>query len=109
MHNVSPLLKQIRPLICINVRSFLDEFDSAGDEAILTKITEVMKDWSEMQLIEIVGTTRNLEDGKVWTKEIVNDALQPQCLTAAMMGRFFLAEKIRRELSSELSRRTSAA
>ncbi|WP_405233597.1 ATP-binding protein [Lentisalinibacter salinarum] len=91
------------------VNSFANEFEASGDEKILAKIVEVMKDWSEMQLIEVVSTVRNLEDGKVWTKDLVREALQPSALTAAMMGRFFIVEKIRRELGSELSRKRSSA
>jgi hypothetical protein len=61
-----------------------------------------MKEWVETQLLEVVVAVRNLEDGKVWTKDVLEIALSPQALTTAMMARYFIVERMRRVLGNEL-------
>jgi hypothetical protein len=91
------------------VEYFTREFNAGGDMAIARKIVEYVEEWLTSQLVETIMTVRNLTNGRTWTPEDVGRALSPYALTAVMMARFHIVEKVRRALGSEISRPSKAA
>lgn len=100
-------------------RGFTDLFDvfvhqmgAESDEQLVARVREVAKEWIETQVLEIVVSARGLADNTFWSQADMESALSPEALTAAMMGRYFIIERVRRALASELgrgSRPTAAA
>jgi hypothetical protein len=88
---------------------FSREFNPGGDPGIARKIVEYVEEWLESQLVEAIMTVRNLTNGRTWTPEDVDRALSPYALTAVMMARFHIVEKVRRALGSEISKPSRAA
>jgi hypothetical protein len=88
---------------------FTREFNAGGDPAIARKIVEYVEEWLTTQLVETIMTVRNLTNGRTWTPEDLGKALHPCALTAVMMARFHIVEKVRRALGSEISRPSKAA
>jgi hypothetical protein len=86
------------------VTFFAKEFNPGGDAAIDRKIVEYVEEWLEIQLIEAVMTVRNLINGRTWTPEDIDRALSPEALTTVMMVRFHIVERVKRSLSSDVSR-----
>jgi hypothetical protein len=78
------------------VRFFSREFNPAGDEAIERKIAEYVQEWMAVQLVEVVMTVRNLMNGRTWTRREIEEALSPQALTAVVLARFHLVERVKR-------------
>ncbi len=91
------------------VRFFAKEFNPGNDAAIGRKIVEYVEEWYESQLIEAIMTVRNLTNGRTWTPADIERALSSHALTAVMMARFHIVEKVKRSLGSELSRPSRAA
>ena len=91
------------------VEYFSREFNPAGDPQITTKIVQHVKEWLEIQLIEAVMTVRNLENGRTWDKITIEKALSEEALTAVMMPRLNVVEKVRRALGNELTKPSRAA
>jgi hypothetical protein len=83
---------------------FTREFNPAGDEAIERKIVEYVREWMESQLIEVVMTVRNLANGRTWNASEVEKALSPHALTAVLLARFHIVERVKRSLSSDLAK-----
>jgi hypothetical protein len=88
---------------------FTREFNPGGDPAIARKIVELVEEWMAGQLVEAIMTVRNLTNGRTWTPQDIDRALSPYALTAVMMARFHIVEKVRRALGSEISRPSKAA
>jgi hypothetical protein len=86
------------------VTFFAKEFNPGGDAAIDRKIIEYVEEWLAIQLIEAVMTVRNLINGRTWTPEDIDRALSPEALTTVMMVRFHIVERVKRSLSSDVSR-----
>lgn len=86
------------------VEHFAAEFNAAGDEAIQSLIVEYVREWMALQLVEAVMTVRNLANGRTWTTKEIAEALSPYALTAVMMARFHVIERVKRQLGTELAR-----
>ena len=86
------------------VTFFAREFNPGGDAAIDRKIVEYVEEWLESQLVEAVMTVRNLINGRTWTPADIDRALSPYALTTVMMARFHIVERVKRSLSSDVSR-----
>jgi hypothetical protein len=86
------------------VEHFASEFNPGADPSIQKVITENVREWMGLQLIEAVMTVRNLANGRTWTTKEIADALSPYSLTTVMMTRFHVIEKVKRQLGTELSR-----
>ena len=86
------------------VEHFSAEFNQAGDAAVQELIVEYIREWMGLQLIEAVMTVRNLANGRTWTTKEIADALSPYALTAVLMARFHVIEKVKRQLGTELAR-----
>ena len=86
------------------VTFFAREFNPGGDAAIDRKIVEYVEEWLESQLVEAVMTVRNLINGRTWTPADIDRALSPHALTTVMMARFHIVERVKRSLSSDVSR-----
>jgi hypothetical protein len=86
------------------VTFFAKEFNPGGDAAIDRKIIEYVEEWLESQLVEAVMTVRNLINGRTWTPADIDRALSPYALTTVMMTRFHIVERVKRSLSSDVSR-----
>jgi hypothetical protein len=88
---------------------FSREFNPGGDPAIDRKILEYVEEWINFQLIEAIMTVRNLTNGRTWTPQDIDRALSPYALTSVMMTRFHIVERVKRVLTSEISKPTRAA
>jgi hypothetical protein len=88
---------------------FGKQFNQGGDSAIQQKIVECVQEWMELQLIESVVSTRNLANGRTWTDQELERALSSEALTTLLMSRFHIFERVKRHLSTELSRVVSNA
>jgi hypothetical protein len=88
---------------------FAKEFNPNGDPAVARKIVEYVEEWLEGQLVEAIMTVRNLTNGRTWTPADIDRALSPHALTTVMMARFHIVERVKRALSSDLSRPSKAA
>jgi hypothetical protein len=88
---------------------FTREFNPGGDPAINRKIVEYVEEWMESQLVEAIMTVRNLTNGRTWTPADIDRALCSYALTTVMMTRFHVIERVKRSLSSDLSRPSKAA
>jgi hypothetical protein len=88
---------------------FAKEFNPGGDPANARKIVDYVEEWLEFQLIEAIMTVRNLVNGRTWTPGDIDHALSSHALTTVMMARFHIVEKVKRFLSSDLSRPSKAA
>ena len=86
------------------VTFFAKEFNPGGDAAIDRKIVDYVEEWLESQLVEAVMTVRNLINGRTWTPADIDRALSPHALTTVMMARFHIVERVKRSLSSDVSR-----
>jgi hypothetical protein len=86
------------------VTFFAKEFNPGGDAAVDRKIIEYVEEWLESQLVEAVMTVRNLINGRTWTPADIDRALSPYALTTVMMTRFHIVERVKRSLSSDVSR-----
>lgn len=91
------------------VRFLSKEFNPAGDDAIHRKIVEYVQEWMEAQLVEAVMVVRNLINGRTWSRRDIQEALSPQALTAVVLNRFHLVERVKRSLNSDLAKTTRAA
>lgn len=91
------------------INFFAREFNPSNDQAIERKIVEYVEEWCESQLVEAIMTVRNLTNGRTWTPRDVEQALSSHALTAVMMTRFHIVEKVRRSLGSELARPSRTA
>lgn len=91
------------------VAFFAKEFNPTGDEAIHRKIVEYVREWMESQLLEVTMTVRNLANGRTWTRDEVERALSPHALTAVLLARFHIVERVKRSLSSDLTRPNTRA
>jgi len=90
------------------VNFFSREFNPSGDPAIDRKIIEYVEEWLECQLIEVIMTVRNLVNGRTWTPDDVDRALSPHALTASLMARFHIVERVKRSLNSDLAKPKAA-
>jgi hypothetical protein len=88
---------------------FAKEFNTSGDPAIARKIIEYVEEWLESQLVEAIMTVRNLVNGRTWTPADIDRALSPYALTTVMLARFHIVERVKRSLSTDLSRPSKAA
>ena len=88
---------------------FSREFNPAGDPAISRKIVDYVEEWLEGQLVEAIMTVRNLTNGRTWTPSDIDRALCGHALTTVMMARFHIVERVKRSLSSDVSRPSKAA
>jgi hypothetical protein len=88
---------------------FSKEFNPHGDPPIDRKIIEYVEEWLESQLIEVIMTTRNLINGRTWSRDDLSQALSSHALTSVMMARFHVVEKVKRQLSTEVSKPSKAA
>jgi hypothetical protein len=88
---------------------FAKEYNPAGDPAIERKIVDYVEEWLEGQLVEAIMTVRNLVNGRTWTPEDIARALSPYALTTVMLTRFHIVERVKRSLSTDLSRPSKAA
>jgi hypothetical protein len=88
---------------------FSKEFNPGGDPAINRKIVEYVEEWMEGQLVEAIMTVRNLTNGRTWTPADIDRALCSHALTTVMMTRFHIVERVKRSLSTDLSRPSKAA
>ena len=86
------------------VTFFAKEFNPGGDTAIDRKIVDYVEEWLESQLVEAVMTVRNLINGRTWTPADIDRALSPHALTTVMMARFHIVERVKRSLSSDVSK-----
>ena len=91
------------------VAFFAKEFNPAGDPAITRKIIDYVEEWLESQLVETIMTTRNLVNGRTWTPNDIDHALSSRALTAVMMARFHIVEKVKRSLNSDMAKPSKAA
>jgi hypothetical protein len=91
------------------IRYFSREFNSGGDSGIERKILEYVQEWIAVQLVEVIMTVRNLMNGRTWTRREVEEALSSQALTAVVLARFHLVERVKRSLTSDLAVRSRAA
>lgn len=83
---------------------FVREMNAEGDEHLVSRVREVVKEWVETQALEVVLAVRGLEGNSFWTSDQLEAALSPEALTSALMGRYFVIERVRRVLGSELGR-----
>ncbi|MBN9006198.1 MAG: ATP-binding protein [Rhizobiales bacterium] len=88
---------------------FSKEFNPGGDPAINRKIVEYIEEWMEGQLVEAIMTVRNLTNGRTWTPSDIDRALCSHALTTVMMTRFHVVERVKRSLSSDISKPSKAA
>lgn len=86
------------------VTYFEREFNPNGDALVQRKIVEYIQEWMEGQLIEVVMVTRNLVNGRTWTRNELQHALSSHALTAVLTARFHIVEKVKRSLSSEITK-----
>jgi hypothetical protein len=86
------------------VNFFSREFNPSAEPAIDRKIIEYVEEWLECQLIEVIMTVRNLVNGKTWTPDDIDRALSPHALTASLMARFHIVERVKRSLNSDLAK-----
>lgn len=86
------------------INFFSKEFNPSGDPAVDRKIVEYVEEWLESQLIEVIMTVRNLVNGKTWTPDDIDRALSAHALTASLMARFHIVERVKRSLSSDLAK-----
>lgn len=86
------------------IQHFSAEFNPSADEAVQKLVVEYVQEWMGLQLIEAVVTVRNLANGRTWTSQEIGEALSARALTTLMMARFHVVEKVKRQLSTELSR-----
>jgi hypothetical protein len=57
----------------------------------------------------VVMTVRNLANGRTWNASEVEKALSPHALTAVLLARFHIVERVKRSLSSDLAKPSSRA
>jgi hypothetical protein len=86
------------------VEHFANEFNPAGDVTVQNLIVDYVQEWMGLQLVEVVMTVRNLSNGRTWTPKEIEQALSPYALTAVLMSRFHVIEKVKRQLGTELAR-----
>lgn len=83
---------------------FVREHNADGDDYLTSRVRDVVKEWVETQALEIVLAVRGLHGNSFWTSEQLEKALSPEALTTALMGRYFVIERVRRVLRSELGK-----
>lgn len=83
---------------------FVREVGGDSEETLVKRVREVVKEWLETQVLEIVLAVRALEGNSFWPKYQLESALSPEALTTALMGRFFIIERVRRTLGAELGK-----
>lgn len=83
---------------------FVRELNAEGDDKLVSRIREVIKEWVETQVLEVVMAVRGLEGNSFWDTGQLEQALSPEALTSALMGRYFIIERVRRVLGSEVSK-----
>lgn len=83
---------------------FVREVNAEGDDHMVARVHEVVKEWVETQALEIVTAVRALEGTSFWPPDELERALSPEALTTAMMGRYFVIERVRRVLGSEFGK-----
>jgi hypothetical protein len=86
------------------VSYFARELNPSNDALIHLKIVEYVREWMESQLIEVVMTVRNLANGRTWTVQEIEKALSPHALTAVLMARFHIVERVKRSLHSDFAK-----
>lgn len=86
------------------IEHFANEFNQAGDDSIQKIIVEYVREWMGLQLLEAVMTIRNLSNGRTWTTKEIALALSPYALTAVLMTRYHVVEKVKRQLTTDLAR-----
>lgn len=83
---------------------FVREVSAESDEQLVARVREVAKEWIETQVLEVVMAVRGLQGNTLWSPADLESALSPEALTTAMMGRYFVIERVRRVLGSDLGR-----
>jgi hypothetical protein len=83
---------------------FVREVGGESDEQLAGRVREVAKEWIETQILEIVVAARGLEGNSFWSPADLDAALSPEALTASMMGRYFIIERVRRVLGNDVGR-----
>jgi hypothetical protein len=83
---------------------FVREISAEGDDHLVQRVNEVVKEWVETQALEIVTAVRALEGTSFWTPDELELALSPEALTTGLMGRYFVIERVRRVLGSEFGK-----
>jgi hypothetical protein len=83
---------------------FVRELNAEGEDHMVERVHEVVKEWVETQALEIVTAVRALEGTSFWTPSELELALSPEALTTGLMGRYFVIERVRRVLGSEFGK-----
>lgn len=72
---------------------------SPGAKAV---IDEVMREWFEQSLVELVISSNTLRDAQHWNKDHLDILLSEEGLTAAVLPRYHIDQSIKRTLGSKL-------
>jgi hypothetical protein len=60
-----------------------------------------MRQWVELQLIEVILGMRMLQNSKEWTEDDIQRALSEEALTAAVMQRYHMHIAMKRDLGTQ--------
>jgi hypothetical protein len=83
---------------------FVQEVNAEGDDHLVQRVRDVVKEWVETQALEVVLAVRSLEGNTFWPPDQLERALSAEALTTALMGRYFVIERVRRVLGSQIGK-----
>lgn len=67
-----------------------------------TIVMEVVKEWFEQSLVEVVLSSNALRDGQHWNIQDIDKLLSEEALTAAVLPRYHIEYSIKRSLGAKL-------
>lgn len=88
------------------VKRYETIFSAPGAKAV---VEEVMREWFEQSLVELVISSNALRDAQHWNKDHIDGLLSEEGLTAAVLPRYHIDQSIKRALGSKLGAAKSKA
>lgn len=74
----------------------------AGVPAATTTVTEVVREWFEQSLVEVVLSANALRGSQYWADDKIDEVLSEEGLTAAVLPRYHIDYSIKRSLGTKL-------
>jgi hypothetical protein len=74
----------------------------ASTPGVSTTVIEVVREWFEQSLVEVVLSANSLRGSQHWADDKIDELLSEEGLTAAVLPRYHIDYSIKRSLGSKL-------
>ena len=74
----------------------------AATPGVAETVSEVVREWFEQSLVEVVLSANALRGSQYWTDNKIDELLSEEGLTAAVLPRYHIDYSIKRSLGSKL-------